>query len=103
MNTDLKARLTLEVRYTICSGGGQVRKQPWSRIPSRILRAVEGEEPQSVAKQCAACGCLVAKTKTCSGCREARYCGTNCQIAHWIRGHSQDCRKGNMVKPLTVL
>ncbi|TPX36744.1 hypothetical protein SmJEL517_g01148 [Synchytrium microbalum] len=103
INTDLKTRLTLEVRYTICSGGGQVRKHPWSRVPSRILRAVEGEEPQSVAKQCVACGCLVTKTKTCGGCREARYCGTNCQIAHWTRGHSTECKKGAMVKPLTVV
>ncbi|KAJ3024347.1 hypothetical protein HKX48_000022 [Thoreauomyces humboldtii] len=46
--------------------------------------------PGSVARECLACG-SAAKTRACAGCRTARYCSTNCQIAHWIRGHKEDC------------
>ncbi|KAJ3298731.1 hypothetical protein HK104_010368 [Borealophlyctis nickersoniae] len=92
INSDLKTRLTLEVKYTLYMGGEQVRRQPWSKVPAKIMRNVEGDEPQSVAKECLACG-SVGKTRTCAGCRGARYCSTNCQIAHWIRGHSTVCRR----------
>ncbi|KAJ3055060.1 hypothetical protein HK097_011623 [Rhizophlyctis rosea] len=92
INMELKTRLTLEVKYTLCVGGDAVRRQPWSKIPKKVLQNVEGDEPQSIAKECLACG-SVGKTRTCQGCMAARYCSTNCQIAHWIRGHSAQCKK----------
>ena len=29
----------------------------------------------------------------CSLCRQARYCGRACQVAHWKAGHKQECAK----------
>ncbi|KAI8847039.1 hypothetical protein BC829DRAFT_397388 [Chytridium lagenaria] len=53
---------------------------------------VEGDEPaNSIARECLACHAL-GRTRTCGGCLTARYCSTNCQIAHWIRGHAQMCQ-----------
>ncbi|KZV63250.1 hypothetical protein PENSPDRAFT_657476 [Peniophora sp. CONT] len=31
--------------------------------------------------------------KECTGCREARYCGTACQYRDWKNGHKQMCRR----------
>ena len=31
----------------------------------------------------------------CSACKEARYCGRPCQVAHWRAGHKQGCTKGS--------
>ncbi len=30
--------------------------------------------------------------KQCGGCRAARYCGADCQRAHWREGHRAECR-----------
>ncbi|KAJ3041938.1 hypothetical protein HDV00_008447 [Rhizophlyctis rosea] len=92
INADLKSKLTLEVKYALYMGGEHARRQPWSKIAPKILRNVEGDEPQSIAKGCLACG-SVGKTRTCAGCMGARYCSTNCQIADWIRGHSTQCKR----------
>ncbi|KAJ3113877.1 hypothetical protein HDU96_002830 [Phlyctochytrium bullatum] len=109
INGDLKTRLTLEVKYALVIGGTHVRSTPWSKVPPKVLRMVEGDEPaNSIAKECLACHAL-GRTRTCSGCLTARYCSTNCQvylsfplqgvslislikIAHWIRGHAQMCQ-----------
>ncbi|KAJ3210435.1 hypothetical protein HDU67_005321 [Dinochytrium kinnereticum] len=96
INGDLKTRLTLEVKYALVTGGTHVRSTPWSKVPSKVLRMVEGDEPaNSIAKECLACH-AVGRTKTCSGCLMARYCSTNCQIAHWIRGHAHMCQMKKM-------
>ena len=94
-----------------------MRRQPWAKIPKKVLQSVEGDEPHSIARECLACG-SVGKTRTCSGCMTARYCSTNCQvitflprvfsntevgltgfdvmqIAHWIRGHSTQCKRAD--------
>ncbi|KND02040.1 uncharacterized protein SPPG_02544 [Spizellomyces punctatus DAOM BR117] len=92
INQDLKTRLTLEVKYAVVTGSTHVRTQPWSKVTPTILRMVEGDESSgSVSRECLACGSL-GKTRTCGKCRRARYCSVNCQIAHWIRGHSFECR-----------
>jgi hypothetical protein len=30
--------------------------------------------------------------KKCTGCKQARYCGEPCQLAHWT-AHKTDCRR----------
>ncbi|KAJ3188533.1 hypothetical protein HK101_009087 [Irineochytrium annulatum] len=94
INLDLKTRLTLEVKYALVTGGTHCRGVSWSKVPPAVLRMVEGEEQSinSIARECLACR-AVGRTKTCAGCRFARYCSTNCQIAHWIRGHAQVCQQ----------
>ena len=32
------------------------------------------------------------KLKVCEGCRNARYCGRQCQKAHW-KQHKKECRR----------
>ncbi len=29
----------------------------------------------------------------CAACKQARYCGRACQVAHWKGGHKQECSK----------
>jgi len=42
---------------------------------------------------CVACGAAAGGTKlrTCSRCRLARYCGRDCQRAHWKLLHKNEC------------
>jgi ankyrin repeat protein len=41
---------------------------------------------------CARSGCSGAGLRKCMGCRQARYCGEACQLAHW-KAHKTDCRR----------
>ncbi|PNH02454.1 hypothetical protein TSOC_011570 [Tetrabaena socialis] len=34
------------------------------------------------------------RLQACSGCRAARYCGTDCQRQHWREGHMAECGRG---------
>lgn len=34
-----------------------------------------------------------AKFRRCANCRIARYCGTDCQAAHWRAGHKKTCKE----------
>jgi hypothetical protein len=39
---------------------------------------------------CSNPGCSGAGLKKCTGCKQARYCGQTCQLAHW-KAHKADC------------
>jgi ankyrin repeat protein len=41
---------------------------------------------------CSSPGCSGAGLLKCTGCRQARYCGETCQLAHW-KAHKVDCRR----------
>jgi ankyrin repeat protein len=41
---------------------------------------------------CSYPGCSGAGIKKCTGCKKARYCGQQCQLAHWPE-HKADCKK----------
>jgi ankyrin repeat protein len=41
---------------------------------------------------CSHPGCSGAGIMKCTGCRQARYCGKACQLAHW-KAHKADCRR----------
>ena len=32
------------------------------------------------------------RLKQCGGCRAVRYCGADCQRAHWREGHRSECK-----------
>jgi ankyrin repeat protein len=40
---------------------------------------------------CSNPGCSGAGLKKCTGCKQARYCGQQCQLAHWP-AHKADCK-----------
>jgi hypothetical protein len=41
---------------------------------------------------CSSLGCSGAGVMKCTGCKQARYCGEACQLAHW-KAHKADCRR----------
>ena len=53
-------------------------------------------EQQSAASTCAACGARAGqpgvRLQMCSRCKRVRYCGPQCQRAHW-RAHKARCSK----------
>ena len=52
--------------------------------------------PRFGAGHCAYCGkaaAVGAKLPRCARCRTAKYCSSECQIAHWKGGHKQVCGK----------
>jgi ankyrin repeat protein len=40
---------------------------------------------------CSNPGCSGAGLKKCTGCKQVRYCGQTCQLAHW-KAHKADCK-----------
>jgi ankyrin repeat protein len=40
---------------------------------------------------CSNPGCAGAGIKKCTGCKQARYCGQQCQLAHWS-AHKAECK-----------
>jgi hypothetical protein len=41
---------------------------------------------------CSSPGCSGTGLLKCTGCRQARYCGEACQLAHW-EAHKADCKR----------
>jgi hypothetical protein len=41
---------------------------------------------------CSNPGCSGAGLKKCPACKQARYCGEPCQLAHW-KAHKVDCKR----------
>jgi ankyrin repeat protein len=41
---------------------------------------------------CSNTGCSGAGIMKCTGCKQARYCGEKCQLAHW-QAHKADCKR----------
>ena len=60
---------------------------------SRIVGASAEQTAYLEAKMhCSHPGCSGAGVMKCTGCRQARYCGEVCQLAHW-KAHKADCRR----------
>ncbi|KAI8804955.1 hypothetical protein BJ742DRAFT_775606 [Cladochytrium replicatum] len=45
VNSRLKSLISAEVKYLLVTGDRDVRKQPWSMVPSSILRQIDGLDP----------------------------------------------------------
>jgi ankyrin repeat protein len=59
-----------------------------SRIGGAPLAQMEYLEAKA---HCSNPGCSGAGFKKCTGCKQARYCGRACQLAHW-KAHKGDCK-----------
>jgi hypothetical protein len=60
-----------------------------------ISRSVKAP-PEQIAyleakKHCSNPGCAGAGLKKCTGCKQVRYCGQQCQLAHWP-AHKANCK-----------
>jgi hypothetical protein len=49
------------------------------------------EEPTTTITVCSACESSTGGTKSCSGCKDAHYCSSNCQKTHWPT-HKSKCK-----------
>ncbi|KAG2436706.1 hypothetical protein HXX76_006232 [Chlamydomonas incerta] len=78
--------------------GGNSRRPPLlpeGRLPVRPRGGDDWQSLQPVALAhhvCVACGKMYHKTQLCSRCKSVRYCGRECQAAHW-KEHKQECPK----------
>jgi hypothetical protein len=62
---------------------------------SRVAGAPAEQTAYLEAKtHCSSPGCSGAGILKCTGCKQARYCGAACQLAHW-KAHKADCRQGS--------
>jgi hypothetical protein len=60
---------------------------------SRVSSASAEQTAYLVAKtHCSNTGCSGAGIMKCTRCRQARYCGEQCQLAHW-KVHKADCKR----------
>jgi ankyrin repeat protein len=59
-----------------------------SRIGGAPIAQTEYLEAKA---HCSKPGCSGAGLKKCTGCKQARYCGQQCQLAHW-KAHKADCK-----------
>ncbi len=48
--------------------------------------------PSDPTPSCASCG-ATNPTKTCGGCRKAKYCDSSCQLNHWRSEHKAQCER----------
>ena len=42
-------------------------------------------------KFCSNCKKFLKKSFLCGNCKKKRYCGRECQVAHWKSGHKSEC------------
>jgi hypothetical protein len=60
---------------------------------SRLAGASASQTAYLEAKtHCSNPGCSGAGLKKCPACKQARYCGEPCQLAHW-KAHKADCKR----------
>jgi len=74
--------------------GPQCQKAHWQaghRSACKAPSPAVMEKPESKpASTCGACG-KEGVSKTCSGCKQVKYCNRTCQSQHWKGGHKARC------------
>jgi hypothetical protein len=68
--------------------GGQ-RATDFSRFSGASTEQIAYLEAKT---HCSNTGCSGAGIMKCTGCKQARYCGEQCQLAHW-KAHKADCKR----------
>jgi ankyrin repeat protein len=67
-----------------------------TRVAANLFRGVGASAEQTVYLEakthCSNTGCSGAGIKKCPACKQARYCGESCQLAHW-KAHKADCKR----------
>ncbi|KAG2496249.1 hypothetical protein HYH03_005847 [Edaphochlamys debaryana] len=50
-------------------------------------------DPELMQRTCQICWKQYDKFRRCGGCKQRRYCSTQCQASDWQRGHKEECRR----------
>jgi hypothetical protein len=61
-------------------------------VSRRVGASAEQTAYLDAKTHCSNVGCSGAGIMKCTGCKQARYCGEACQLAHW-KAHKVDCRR----------
>jgi hypothetical protein len=61
---------------------------------SKIVHGASAEQTKYLEAKthCSSTSCSGAGVKKCTGCKQVRYCGEACQLAHW-KAHKADCKR----------
>ena len=65
------------------------------RLACRTAPHAFPSDVPALSSTCAACGVVASdaqKLKPCGGCRRTLYCGKECQLDAWKRGHKGSCK-----------
>jgi hypothetical protein len=77
---DAQASILLRgTRFTAASGAAS------SGYPAELVEYLEAKT------HCSKLGCSGAGIQKCTRCKQARYCGRACQLAHWP-AHEAECK-----------
>jgi hypothetical protein len=74
---------------TTASAAGIVTAAEFSRY---VGASAEQTSYLEAKTHCSRYACSGAGLMKCTGCKQARYCGKVCQLAHW-KAHKSDCRQ----------
>eukprot|EP01102_Stenamoeba_stenopodia_P020629 TRINITY_DN8120_c0_g1_i1.p1 TRINITY_DN8120_c0_g1~~TRINITY_DN8120_c0_g1_i1.p1 ORF type:complete len:404 (+),score=74.39 TRINITY_DN8120_c0_g1_i1:33-1214(+) len=72
---------------------------------SKFLRSLADALPRADLAECSTCkkrSCADVKLRKCSGCGVAQYCGRECQLADWKKGHKEACKNLKASSPSTT-
>ena len=61
-------------------------------LSRRVGASAEQTAYLEAKTHCSSPGCSGAGIMKCTGCKQARYCGEPCQLAHW-KAHKTDCKR----------
>ena len=75
----------LAAEYFVNNGGGVLYENMFGKGTNPATRDLPSD------KFCELCDKKDDNCKICSGCRRVRYCGTECQHAHW-QEHRENCK-----------
>jgi hypothetical protein len=102
------SKRALSVLYILSTKEGQLSRFPDMRMEQRnmltpfywlVCEANGMLMPRGRLTLCAACGQSSYTLVQCKVCRNVKYCGAECQTAHW-KTHKPDCRACSQVLPM---
>jgi hypothetical protein len=85
------------VKWLVKEGADLLTKMDGGRIRAVEISRVIGTSAEQTAyleakTHCSNTGCSGAGIMKCTGCKQARYCGEKCQLAH-SQAHKADCKR----------
>jgi ankyrin repeat protein len=89
------------IAYLLKHGADPQLSVPEYGTAANVSKSVGAPDEQTAYLEakthCPNAGCDGAGTKKCTGCKQARYCGKQCQLAHWP-AHKAKCKEATQTK-----